>query len=256
MNTFDRVTDADLNAYVDGELDDVTRSKLEIWLATHPEDAARVEAYRQQNAELRYLFNQVLDEPIPPSLLDLVMRSGPRKNKPVWMQFAAGVVLVLAGAAGGWGFHSMQEVPRNASIPSYVERAVGAHIVYAAEVRHPVEVAANQEEHLIAWLSKRLGNPLQAPRLISIGYHLIGGRLLEESGSPAAQFMYEDSVGRRVTVYVRSYAGKDTAFKFLGNGEVSAFYWVDAPFAYALIGDLPHQELMKLAHVVYEDLVP
>ena len=68
--------------------------------------------------------------------------------------------------------------------------------------------------------------------------------------------MYEDSVGGRVTVYVRSYEGKDTAFKFFNNGDVSAFYWVDAPFAYALIGDLPRQELMSIAFVVYEDLVP
>ena len=236
MNTSDRMSDADLNAYVDSELDSASRLKLERWLAGHPADAARVEAYRQQNAELQNLFNPVVDEPVPSTLLELVKNSGPRPGKPVWMQVAAGIVLVLAGAVGGWGLRGLQEFPGIASTPNYVERAVGAHIIYAAEVRHPVEVEAAQEEHLVAWLSKRLGNPLKAPSLVPVGYQLIGGRLLEDSGSPAAQFMYEDSVGGRVTVYVRSYEGKDTAFKFFNNDRVSAFYWVDAPFAYALIG--------------------
>ncbi|MHA1570751.1 MAG: anti-sigma factor family protein, partial [Alphaproteobacteria bacterium] len=163
---------------------------------------------------------------------------------------------LLVGGAGGWGLHGLKEVPGIAGVPSFVERAIGAHLVYVAEVRHPVEVAANQEGHLVAWLSKRLGSPLRPPRLGSAGYDLVGGRLLEESGRPAAQFMYEDDAGRRVTVYVRAYEGKDTAFKFVGEGTVSAFYWVDEPFAYALTGELPRQELLDVAHLVYTDLVP
>ncbi len=254
MNTSERMTDADLNAYVDGELDVATCAKLETWLDSHPEDAARVETYQRQNKELRKLFDPVMDELIPTKMLDLVENPSPKSKKPLWMQIAAAVVLLLAGGAGGWGLHGLQAVPQITPMPSYVERAVGAHIVYAAEVRHPVEVAANQEKHLVAWLSKRLGNPLRAPRLKSVGYQLVGGRLLEESGRPAAQFMYENSKGLRVTVYVRTYKGKDTAFKFFGNDEASAFYWIDSTFSYALAGNLPRPELMNIAHAIYEDL--
>ena len=46
--------------------------------------------------------------------------------------------------------------------------------------------------------------------------------------------MYEDGSGRRLTIYVRAYDGKDTAFKYFVDDELSAFYWIDAPFAYAL----------------------
>jgi|TARA_B100002003_G_C14041189_1_gene501695 anti-sigma factor RsiW len=67
--------------------------------------------------------------------------------------------------------------------------------------------------------------------------------------------MYEDDGGRRVTIYVRPQQGKETAFRFSGNRDISTFYWIDAPFAYALAGGIPRQDLLGLAHTVYEDLV-
>jgi anti-sigma factor RsiW len=49
-----------------------------------------------------------------------------------------------------------------------------AHAAYVPEVRHPVEVAASEQQHLIAWLSKRLSRPLRAPSLDAAGYQLLG----------------------------------------------------------------------------------
>jgi len=256
MNSSIPKTDADLNAYVDGEIDASAIVEMEAWLASHPDDAARVKAYQQQNEDLHNLFDPVLDEPIPPAFTDVIAPRRPNTVKPVWTRIAATFVLLLTGATGGWGLHEALEGPRVPNAPNFVERAVGAHVVYASDIRHPVEVPATDEAHLETWLSKRLGSPLHAPRLSSIGYHLVGGRLLEDSGKPAAQFMYEDNTARRLTVYVRAYRGKETAFKFFAKEDVSAFYWMDAPFAYALAGEIPRQQLLKVAHVVYEDAVP
>lgn len=256
MTTSKHVTDADLNAYVDGELDAGAQFEVADWLAANPRDAARVDAYRQQNEQLHNMFDPVADEPIPAPLSDVVAQARRRSRVPGWMRIAAAVALLLFGAAGGWGLRDLQDAPLIAGVPSFVDRAIGAHLVYVAEVLHPVEVAAEQEGHLVAWLSKRLGQPLRPPYLASSGYDLVGGRLLEESGLPAAQFMYEDNAGRRVTVYVRTADGSDTAFKFVGQGTVSAFYWVDSPFAYALTGEMPRQELLDIANLVYQDLVP
>jgi anti-sigma factor RsiW len=256
MNSTERMSDHNLNAYIDDELDEIGRAEVEAWLADHPQDAARVEAYKDQNRELHQLFDPVIGEPLPPEFSELLDSLPVKRAMPAWMRTVAAVILLVIGAAGGWGIRNFQDRPAADKIPSYVERAVGAHLVYTAEVLHPVEVAADQEAHLVGWLSKRLGAPLRAPSLVSLGFHLIGGRLLEDGGSPAAQFMFEDNGGRRITVYARSDNGKDTAFKFFGNDEASAFYWVDGPFAYALAGDMPRQELMKVARIVYEDLAP
>jgi anti-sigma factor RsiW len=256
MTDLERMTDTELNAFVDGELVSSDQARVTAWLAEHPEDAERVETYRRQNSNLHALFDSVADETAPSEMTELVTASRPRAPQRVWMQIAAAVVLLLTGAAGGWGLHGLQGGLDLSSAPRYVERAVSAHVVYTAEKRHAVEVEASQEAHLVKWLSKRLGHPLRIPSLAASGYKLVGGRMLEEAGRPAAHFMYQDSAKRRLTVYVRAYDGAETAFKFVGGDGVSTFYWIDAPFAYALTGELPRPDLLNIANIVYEELTP
>ncbi len=132
--------------------------------------------------------------------------------------------------------------------------AIGAHSVYVPEVRHPVEVKA-AEEHLVRWLTRRVGAPFVAPSLVEHGWKLMGGRLVPDSGLPAAQFMYEDAGGRRLTLYIRKETGlTNTSFRFAEREGFGAFYWIDRPLAYALAGRVRREELMGLANVVYAQL--
>ena len=243
-----------LNAYVDGQIDEAARQEVEAWLAAHPDEAARVQAYRAQNAGLHALYDGVLGEPLSPALAALA--AGTPKARPAqgWRRLAAALLLFALGGGAGWGLHGVGEGAGPLAEPGFVRRAVGAHIVYASEVRHPVEVAADQEAHLVGWLSKRLGSPLKAPKLASLGFSLVGGRLLPDEGTAAAQFMYEDASGQRLTCYVRAASEReDTAFRFVSERGVSAFYWVEAPLAYALIAEMPKDELLPIAHAVYAE---
>jgi len=127
---------------------------------------------------------------------------------------------------------------RQAEVTSWPRRAAIAHVVYSPEVRHPVEVGAGEEAHLVAWLSKRLGVQLRPPDLRDLRYQLMGGRLLPGSRGPVAQFMYADPNGTRLTLYLTADAGGggETAFRFAQEGQVSVFYWVDRRMGYALSG--------------------
>lgn len=248
------IDEATLHAYVDGRIDANERQAVEAWLAAHPEDAERVRAYREQNAGLHALFDPVLDEPLPAGLA-AIAQPRPRRAGRTWMRIAAALMLIVLGGAGGWTLRGMEGGAGPLAEPGFVRHAVGAHLVYVSEVRHPVEVRANEEAHLVGWLSKRLGSPLKAPALASLGYSLVGGRLLPDEGTPAAQFMYEDASGRRLTCYVRAAREREnTAFRFVADRGVSAFYWVDESLAYALIADLPKEDLLPVAHAVYREL--
>ena len=78
---------------------------------------------------------------------------------------------------------------------------------------------------------------------------------LEHEGLPAAQFMYEDAAGRRLTLYIRKETGLDnTSFQFAERDGLGSFYWIDRPLAYALAGRLGREELMALANAVYAQL--
>jgi len=131
--------------------------------------------------------------------------------------------------------------------------------VYMPEVRHPVEVTAAQQDHLVQWLSKRLGRPLRVPQLSAQGYELVGGRLLPGDDGARAQFMFQNAAGDRVTLYVGAIrngaaSSRETAFRFTEDGPVPGFYWVDRGFGFALSGKLPRAALLALATAAYEQL--
>jgi len=243
------ITEVELHAYVDGALSEGDRAEIEGWLASHPEDAERLRAYVEQNALLRSFYNPVLEEPVPATLLAVRPRA--------WRGYAAAAGILAFGIGLGWFARGMFITPQ--VVPSPLARqAATAHVVFSPEVRHPVEVTADEEEHLVRWLSKRLGTGLKAPKLAPLGYELVGGRLLSGPQGPVAHFMYQDARGQRLTLYVSRQRGepRDTAFRFSQEDRVSVFYWVDGNFGYALSGEVRRDQLLKVADVVYKQLNP
>ena len=256
------VTEPDLMAYVDGRLSESRQADIEAWLATRPEEGERVAAYRRQNEEMRALFNPIMDEPVPGRLRRVLKRASRWRT----YALAAGfMVLGLAtGTLAGWQLHAQRTAPLAAGI-GIARNAAVAHATYSPEVRHPVEVGADQEQHLVAWLSKRLGTNVRAPKLEPSGFNLVGGRLLPGDArpaggpSPVAQFMYQTQGGRRLTLYVRTEAAdnRETAFRYALEGTVGVFYWIDRNVGYALSSaDLNREELLAVANSVYKQLNP
>jgi anti-sigma factor RsiW len=253
-----QVSETDLQAYADGKLPEERRAAVAAWLAAHPEDAERIESYRQLAAELRSSYDGVLDEPVP-ERLERTIRSGRVRHAAM---VAGWVVLgAVLGAIAGWQLHGARPAlsPSADAADSMAHRAVVAHATYSPEVRHPVEVGADQEAHLVAWLSKRLGNQLRAPKLEAVGYSLVGGRLLPGENGPVAQFMYQCNRGTRVTLYVRSDMGtnRSTAFRYAREGTVGVFYWVDSKLGYAISSaDISKEDLLNVANAAYQQLNP
>ena len=253
------VSEADLQAWADGRLEASRRAALEAWFTAHPDELERAAAYREFNEKLRARFDPVLAETVPQRLRRaLVGRT--RWRAPA---LAAGWVAlgIAVGIVVGWQLHALRmPVPvAQPDAPTIARRAALAHATYSPEVRHPVEVGADQEQHLVAWLSKRLGGEVRAPKLDGEGMALVGGRLLPRDPGPVAQFMYQNAQGRRVTLYVRTEAldQRETAFRFAREGSVRVFYWIDRKFGYALSSaDLDRDELLKLANVVHRQLNP
>jgi anti-sigma factor RsiW len=259
------VTENELHAYVDAALTAARRAEVEAHLSANPEDAARVKAWLEQKLALRALYNPVLEEPLPERLLVAAAPlEGPAMQRPFlsrWSleRIAAGLLVAALGGVAGWFGHARyQPPPQIAQAVPLPRQAAVAHVVFSPDVRRPVEVRAEQEDQLVAWLSKRLGTAVRPPKLGALGYELIGGRLLPGNSGPVAQFMYHDASGQRLTLYVstENATHRDTAFRFAQEGPVNVFYWVDGTFGYALSAGIPKGELAKVATAVYDQLEP
>lgn len=246
------ITEAELHAYVDGALTPARSAEVEAYLSEHPEDAARIAAYREQVAALRREYDPALKEPLP-----LRFELPRRAAAPQLLRYAGIAAGFALGVAVGWQLHAYN-TEKQAESTSWARRAAIAHVVYSPEVRHPVEVGADQEAHLVAWLSKRLGSPLKVPHLGSLGYGLVGGRLLPGDRGPVAQFMYQDGKGQRLTLYVRVNPddSRETAFHFAQERGIGVFYWLDRKLGYALSGEVDKPELLRVATAVHRQLNP
>lgn len=226
-----------LSAFADNELSAAERAAALVWLTTDLSAAERVGDYRAQKAALTALFRNPRDD-----ARCIVVR----RLTPWWRQaglaascMAMGVAL---GSSSGWLSANFAAEP-----PVFAERADIAFAVYAPEQRHAVEVAAPQRNQLIDWLSRRLDRRLSVASLQEYGYSLIGGRLLPGESGPAAQFMYQNTAGARLTMYVAAVPKDATAFRLFRDGNRSTFYWGSQGTGCALTGQLAEAQLRPMA---------
>ena len=247
------VGEDDLQAYVDGRLSDARRAEIDDYLADHPDVAAQVASEHEQREALRARLALKYDEPIPARLRISSIRAAQHASRSHWMRnAAAALVLVTAGATGGWFARSRDLArPPGPAAVTIAQDAVLAYRTFVVEVAHPVEVGAADEAHLLQWLSKRLGRTLRAPDLAGYGFRLMGGRLLPAGNGAAAMLMYDDDQGTRLSVYIRAGEGSETAFRFRKDDDVSTFDWLDRGFGFAVSASTGRERLLPISEAVY-----
>jgi anti-sigma factor RsiW len=262
MTSVDRPVDEDeLHARIDGQLPPRRAAAVDAYLAEHPEAEARFSQYAEQREALRAALAAQTGGPIPDRLRIARIREARRHRRYHQLaQIAAAVSLLILGGVAGWAVRDVAG-PFVSSAAGTVAGvitadAIAAHRVYSVEVRHPVEVNADQETHLVQWLSKRLGRELTVPDLSPAGFRLMGGRLLPAEDGPAAQFMYENASGERLTLYLRAGVGDETAFRYHEEGGIGAFYWSDEGFGYAIAAKADRELLLRIAELVYRQTSP
>ncbi len=240
------ITDIELQQFVDGELSEARRLIVANCLANDEALREKIASYQEINRKLADAFDVRRLQPVQNRLLLI----DPGRGRKAIRNIAAS--LLLMGIGGILGFSLNNQLSSSDYERPIAVDAAFAHTVYVPEVLHPVEVNAKQRDHLNAWLSKRLDKPITAPDLRNEGYLLIGGRLLPDEHRAAAQFMYEDSTGERMTIFIRQAVNTpETAFLHTENNELGIVYWVDNGLAYALTATASKAHLNQTAKAVY-----
>lgn len=275
MSNF-KVTDEELIAFADGELDEPRRTAVSEYLYSNPDKLLLIRDLVLQRQVLRQAFDEVLSDPIPESLLKAANGSNQsgfwdRVWKTQWLKsnlvgFATVGLAMLFGVAIGWlsneftkGFlesNLTDQLVEQSAKPefNFAKLAAVAHVVYSPDQRRPVEVTAADSIQLTTWLSNRMGTKIVAPDLRVLNLELMGGRLLPGESQPVAQLMYHDALGQRITLYVTNERldRNTTGFLFTKQGPVNVFYWINDGFGYALSAGISKSELAKIASVIQD----
>lgn len=242
------VTEDELHAYVDGELPADRLEAVKDWLHAHPDAAAQVDGWRAMSEALHEKYDRVADEPVPPHLtIDALSR---RPRRWAYAAIAATLAAFLIGGAAGYELRGARAQPT--AFAAFTGDALDAHKLYVVDVRHPVEVTADQRAHLQQWLTNRCGYQVRAPELDDSGLKLVGGRLLPGPSGPAAFFMYETASGERYTIYASRDKVENTQMRFSAEGANGALYWAANNVGYVVTGPADKDKLTGVARLVYD----
>ncbi|GIL40048.1 anti-sigma factor family protein [Roseiterribacter gracilis] len=244
------VTDIDLNAYLDCELDEARRAEIEALIESTPELAERVALYRADTARIARLHAPLQDLPIPPRLLEAVRRgTAPRPARrlaPVWAGLSAAAVLLLAV----WIAPSLRTAP---------EPLVAEALAVRSGKTNPVrEISAAQLASIDARdavLQTALSLPVRVPDLERAGFELARMQLFDESTErKAVQLTYRDQKARSFTVYLRGPAGGDR-FDLQQHANLQVCIWQNDSLGVVMLGgDMTAREMLRVATLTYGDL--
>lgn len=263
----------ELHAYADGRLPAARRAAVEAYLAAHPGVAAEVAAWRETDAQLHRALDPLLNEPVPQRRIPAAILAAARRPTAGgfgamrgWSVAALSVACLAIGSGAGW--LSRGAVERTMPMQRFANDALVSHVVFSPESKHIVEVPADEEAHLVTWLSRRLDAQLHVPDLTSLGYRLIGGRQTVVADAPTAMLMYEGPGGTRISVQLRRMPNnRDTGFRLetlapdnrvlqaihpaVDHPPPMAFYWADHGLGFAVAGPLARAQLLEVAQVVF-----
>ncbi len=247
------VTETDLHAYLDGQLSPQRRQLVERWLEQHPKDKLRIEQYRAISQRLHQRFDTVASSPVPfaqQQAARTLQRVGTHGRL---RRAVIAAALFLFGILTGWQANSLLDSETDSfMLANLVKPAAFAHSIYTTDQSRPVEIDAQRQAQLINWLSQRLRTRIKAPNLSALGYRLIGGRLIPSTNRMAAQFMYEDPNGVRVTLYVRRvsrlrHKKLQDKLQHFNSAGLRVLFWRKGELGFAVTGNLDRKTLNGIA---------
>ena len=248
QHSSDTVTEIDLAAYVDGQLDIARKMEVEDYLAHHPDAAARVMADLHLNDTLRLIRAK---PPEPPSqrLIAAARRLERGLMIEMWLRRVVNAATAAAYIGLGW-WSGMQLWPSviaegeaSAMVPTFVEEAARAHHISLLRAAMPSqeEDPTYDSEEIAAMTAIIL------PRLPE-DWKVMDVQIYPARTGPSVEMMVSvPGVGHVSLFTVRSVdPGKPGPRQASFNNQNSVWWYVQ-DVAHAMTGPLPAEELRSLA---------
>ncbi|MEM9754350.1 MAG: anti-sigma factor [Pseudomonadota bacterium] len=246
-----------LSAYLDGELPPGEAEAVETALSERPDLQAELEALIEADTDAKAHFAALMDDPVPLALADAI-RAAPEPraaNTPAPPRVRGGLIaasvaaLALAfGAAGGF-YVARTTAPELVATRGWLDDIADYHAVYATQVRHLVEVPADEAEHIQTWLTATLGTGVTVPDLSAEGLEFEGARLLVAAGRPVAQLIYTDGAGGVVALCQIASTAPQSGFESRSIGDFDLVSWGSegAGANFVVISDQGRSDLSAIA---------
>ncbi|MGM0583207.1 MAG: anti-sigma factor family protein [Pseudomonadota bacterium] len=256
MTHSDAVTELDLLAYADGQLDhDISRrAHVEAAIRRSPELGERLARLQAQNAALRQAYGHVSAEPTPERLL-AALEPRPAATWSGALRVAAVVALTAAAGLAGWRLADMSG-GEGWSAARFADRSRAEFVAEdAAASLGGAEMAQGASGGAFASPLGRLRDEvsirLKAPDLSAFGFELVDKRAVEEDDDDVVRLDYRRPDGTSFSLFVTPrWENRPSGLTHAERGGVAMAYWLDGPLASTIVARMPGEELRDLAQAV------
>jgi anti-sigma factor RsiW len=271
-----RPTDADLIAFLDGELAAERRDWMSSWLARDNELRARSTLLASGERPFRDAFEPLLAEAPRARLQNMlaglpgyrpwaVVETRVAERRPLWARawprlalIAAGISLFLAGAVT----HRMLPTLREAvgieiadeSEDDWRQAAAEYLSLYTPETLASIPDDAVPREHELAVVGTRLGITLPLAEVSLPGLALKRAQLLQYDGKPIGQIAYLDPRDGAVALCIYANDHPDTAQTTEQRAGMNIVHWSSRGRAFMLVGHTAMPQLQNFALLLSQRL--
>ena len=197
-----------IQEYIDGRLSETDEAAMAAFLLANPEKAAEIQELRQQNEALKGVGAEVLSEPIPRRLKDVVSNARRREDvvrhditrrRGVFEGVALASTL-LVGILTGWFAHGFYQTPFPTASQLALQSARDAYLFYGTDKTLPSGFIADQENDLTEWLKSAFNKAIGRPSLDDLGYRYVGTRVFPWARGRMGLYLYENESGSRAAL--------------------------------------------------------
>lgn len=241
MRREDPDLEIELHAYVDGDLDEDTMARVEQYLASHADAAARVRDYLRQKNTLRRLARSADAVKPSPRIEELKGRLARRLRPPGRWGWQRSVIVAAMFAAGWVGHMVLQPLLEG---PAFTEEAVQAHLLTTVE---PGELLPISQDRL-ARLFTRVGSGRRVPDLAAFGFEPIGAELVPSDEGILLHVPYRNATGTTISYFlVHDDEVAEVPRHILHRDGVTLAYWQHQNDRYAVAAPLTDDEVARIA---------
>ena len=242
--------EADLHAYIDGELDPQRRLAFEAFLASHPAVAARLHDYLHQREALRQGFAQMLGD-TPRQTESLIGRLyGRLRLERAVRRFGplAAAVLLLVGGANVAALIHQQKTALH-GVPAFADQAAEMHATAVSQSLAFSDLTPADLTAMAQGLPHRLGSvtvnlPNLEPNLLT----LVRATMVPLNNGIGLQFVYRERDGEMLTLLVVAEDPvDDKGLHAVEQRGLQLVYWRNGATAYTLAGSPSDSDLLVVA---------
>jgi anti-sigma factor RsiW len=249
------VSDTDLQAYIDGQLEPARRIEVEAYLTTRPEKAAEVMEGLRLHHELRLFLTENDWPPAAETIARGERLARVLRLRALVPRFKAGLAaacLIALGVSLGWAGHAGfggLEPRAEVADPAEVLADDAVQAWHIAQLEEPVASAPLQGGPPQASASDATTRSLRLP--LPRGLRRVGSDLIPWDGGTAAADLLVTLKGDELVLLTAETptAGPEAPEAERAAG-VTTVSWRLGRYAYALSGDVPASDLLRLAHTI------